>query len=128
MWNENAPLELLAAKSKDLTEENLSEIQNIIDWDKYINSSILHMDLCGSYAPFCDGCDKSAKYPCAMSYIKMKQAEGMDITLKVAEEQAEPVEAVAPVEPAETEQQKRIGKIRITIKKYNPCELYFWSC
>lgn len=135
MWNENAPLELLAVKSKDLTEENLSEIQGIIDWDKYINSSIMHMDLCGSYAPFCDGCDKSQKYPCALAYINMKKAEGMDITLQsetareeevsvgeqVAEQpiEAENLEAEKVVEdvPVYNVQPKRIGKIRIAIAR-----------
>ena len=88
MWNENAPLELLKELPAVLNEANLARLQQIIDYDKFINSSELGYDLCGQYAPFCEGCDKCRKYPCAVSYVKMKQAEGMDIQIQSDVEEA----------------------------------------
>ncbi len=79
MWNENAPLELLKDMPKTLSDENLIALQEVIDKDKYINSCQLGRDLCGSYAPFCENCNKYVKYPCAVAYVKMKIAEGMEI-------------------------------------------------
>lgn len=81
MWNENAPLELLKTMPNILTEENLANIQSVIDVDKYENSYKLGKDLCGTYAPFCNNCDKVGNYPCAVAYVKMKQAEGMEIAI-----------------------------------------------
>ncbi len=82
MWNENAPLELLKEMPTVLNDANLSRIQSVIDYDKFLNSSDNGYDLCGSYAPFCNNCDKNCKNPCAVSYVKMKQAEGMDIKIE----------------------------------------------
>lgn len=82
MWNENTPLELLKELPAVLNEANLARIQQVIDYDKFINSAECGYDLCGSYAPFCNGCDKSRQHPCAVSYVKMKQAEGMDVKLQ----------------------------------------------
>ena len=79
MWNENAPLELLKDLPAVLNEANLARLQQVIDYDKFINSAECGCDLCGSYAPFCEGCDKCVQYPCAVAYVKMKQAEGMDV-------------------------------------------------
>lgn len=104
MWNDNAPLELLEEMPNKLSEDNLALIQQVIDRDKYKNSAELGYDLCGSYAPFCVGCDKSVKYPCAVSYVKMKIAEGMEISI-IEEPEEEPVaQQPVPVEPVtETE-------------------------
>lgn len=82
MWNENAPLELLKDLPAVLNEANLARLQQVIDYDKFNNSAECGYDLCGQYAPFCEGCDKSVPYPCAVSYVKMKQAEGMDIKIQ----------------------------------------------
>lgn len=82
MWNENAPLELLKGMPEVINDANLARIQDVIDIDKFVNSSECGYDLCGTYAPFCNGCDKSVQYPCAVSYIKMKQTEGMGVKLE----------------------------------------------
>ncbi|MGN0804783.1 MAG: hypothetical protein ACI4MS_05315 [Candidatus Coproplasma sp.] len=90
MWNENAPLELLKTMPNVLTEENLANIQSVIDVDKYENSYQLGQDLCGTYAPFCNGCDKTVNCPCAVAYVKMKQAEGMDVAIAETKTEAKP--------------------------------------
>ncbi len=85
MWNEkapNSPLELLKELPNELNEANLARIQSVIDYDKFINSSEAGCDLCGSYAPFCANCDKTQTNPCAVSYVKMKQAEGMNVSIE----------------------------------------------
>ncbi len=129
MWNENAPLELLKELPAVLNEANLARLQQVIDIDKFINSSEMGYDLCGQYAPFCEGCDKTVQFPCAVSYVKMKQAQGMDIKLQseveevlsevpaeeVVEEQAV-VEESAPVEEETVEEQPK-KYIRIAIAR-----------
>lgn len=122
MWNENAPLELLKELPAVLNEANLARLQQVIDIDKFINSSECGYDLCGKYAPFCEGCDKTLHYPCAVSYVKMKQAEGMEIKL-----QSEMEEVLSEVEeqpcecgeqPAETEESpKKLIRIAIARRK-----------
>ena len=102
MWNENAPLELLKDLPTVLNEANLARLQQVIDYDKFINSSECGYDLCGQYAPFCEGCDKTVQYPCAVSYVKMKQAEGMDIKIQ---SEVEEVLSEAPVETCECAEQ-----------------------
>lgn len=81
MWDNNAPLQLLKTMPKKLNQENLEKIQLLIDADKYKNSIISGFDLCGIFAPFCRGCDKTSIYPCAVSYIRMLQADGMEIEI-----------------------------------------------
>lgn len=81
MWNENKPLELLKDMPSVLDEDNLAKIQLVIDEDKYVNSWEEGRDLCGEYAPFCEGCDKSLSNPCAVSYVKMKMREGMKVEI-----------------------------------------------
>lgn len=95
MWDENAPLELLKEMPNVLTLDNLRQIQEVIDKDKYINSLRLNGDLCGKYAPFCDTCDKSVKYPCAVSYVKMMQERGLEVEIS---EDAMPAEEVTEEE------------------------------
>lgn len=82
MWNENAPLELLKELPALLNEANLARIQEVIDVDKFINSSQSGYDLCGYYAPFCARCDKSVLYPCAVAYVRMKQSEGFQVEME----------------------------------------------
>lgn len=133
MWNENAPLELLKEMPKVLTVDNLCKIQEVIDKDKYLNSLQLEGDLCGRYAPFCDECNKSIKYPCAVAYVKMMQNQGMEVEMEeiplvehveevelvqaVAEEVAEsPAEEVKDLDSAPKTKGKRI-RIAIARKK-----------
>lgn len=85
IWDSNAPLELLAHMPVRLTGDNLELIQATIDRDKYICSCAMHRDLCGEYAPFCSMCDKSVIYPCAVAYIKMKNAEDLSLEVAVAD-------------------------------------------
>jgi hypothetical protein len=105
MWNENAPLELLKELPTVLNEANLARIQSVIDYDKFINSTECGYDLCGSYAPFCAGCDKSGNNPCAVAYIKMKQSQGYDVKIEsasqteAAEEEVKPVAEEVAVQP-----------------------------
>jgi hypothetical protein len=102
MWNENAPLELLKELPAVLNDANLSRVQSVIDYDKFINSSEYGYDLCGTYAPFCAGCEKNGNSPCAVAYVKMKQSQGFNVAIEkqVAEAVTTPVEQVeaAPVE------------------------------
>jgi hypothetical protein len=133
MWNENAPLELLKELPVVLNEANLARLQSVIDNDKFINSSECGYDLCGSYAPFCKNCEKVGLQPCAVAYVKDKQAEGYDVKLAyelnkeniAMEEQEQPVEETPievtsekPVEE-ETPQQPAPQKksIRIAVAK-----------
>lgn len=110
MWDENAPLELLKEMPKVLTVENLCVIQEVIDKDKYINSFERQQDLCGQYAPFCAICDKTVKYPCAVAYVKMMQAQGMEVEI-------EDIPCVTEEENKEELPPKNSKKIRIAIAR-----------
>ena len=57
---------------EDIGKESAMYIRRWMDYDKFINSTECGYDLCGQYAPFCEGCDKCVPYPCAVSYIKIK--------------------------------------------------------
>lgn len=81
MWDNKAPLRLLQSMPKKLSKENLEKIQMVIDADKYKNSLISGFDLCGMYAPFCRDCKKTSIYPCAVAYINMLKADGMDVDI-----------------------------------------------
>lgn len=115
MWNENAPLALLKELPAVLNEANLARIQQVIDYDKFINSSECGYDLCGSYAPFCKDCDKSVKHPCAVAYVKMMQAQGMDVAIETEEE----AQSAAPVQEQTeiTEEQPEKKTIRIAVAR-----------
>ncbi|HBN12511.1 MAG TPA: hypothetical protein DD415_02745 [Clostridiales bacterium] len=105
MWDSKAPLQLLKDMPKKLTMENLEKIQQVIDADKYKNSLISGFDLCGMYAPFCRDCRKTSIYPCALSYIKMLQADGMDVTIDarpVENKKAQPAAKAEKEENTET--------------------------
>lgn len=111
MWNENRPLELLKEMPQVLTAENLTQIQQVIDDDKFLNSQVLKKDLCGSYAPFCKNCDKSVPKPCAVAYVRMKIKEGMEVSMENI-----PSEAPEPV-VVEEEVKTAPKKIRIAIAR-----------
>lgn len=127
MWNSQEPLKLLLSMPTQLTRENVENLQAVIDVDKILNSQKYGRDLCGEYAPFCDYCDKSVRFPCAHAYVKMKQAEGLDV--EVPEEvynslkiEQEVVEEAAPAEEAEVEEtvdeeEKPKKRIRIAVAK-----------
>lgn len=89
MWDENEVLEMLKDMPQVLTDENLLKIQKLIDDNKYWHSSELQRDLCGTYAPFCRICDKSVLTPCAVAYVRMKIAEGMEIGMENVSEQCD---------------------------------------
>ncbi len=97
MWNETAPSELLKEMPMVINDGNLERIQSLIDYDKFINSAECGYDLCGSYAPFCKGCDKTRYCPCAYSYIKMKQAEGLKVYIDKVDEVPADVDTQATV-------------------------------
>lgn len=112
-WDSNAPLALLASMPAKLNKNNLEKLQSVIDNDKYKCSMAINKDLCGEYAPFCAICDKSVKFPCAVAYVNMKKAEGVQLEVAATDddaddevqtaEEAEPVltEEVSNPEPAE---------------------------
>ena len=135
MWNSEAPLKLLQSMPAQLTIENLKAIQKTIDVDKYINSKQRNRDLCGVYAPFCKTCDKGVmKYPCAVAYVLMKQAEGHAVEIAATEEElavgveddeepvVEEVQEEATIqaveEPSEQPEPKKYIRIAIARRKH----------
>jgi hypothetical protein len=123
MWNSQEPLKLLLTMPTHLTGENVQNLQAVIDVDKMLNSQRLKRDLCGEYAPFCDFCDKSVRYPCAHAYVKMKHAEGLDVevpeevynSFKLEEAEKEIAVAEETVSEAVVEAPKK--RIRIAVAK-----------
>ena len=84
MWNSEAPLKLLKYMPDHLTREHLKDLQTVIEKDRFkLNKS--EDDSCDDYAPICSYCDKSVQYPCAVAYIKMKQAEGVPVEIDSTE-------------------------------------------
>ncbi len=117
MWNSEAPLKLLMSLPAQLDVESLKVIQKVIDDDKYINSKIRNRDLCGGYAPFCAICDKGIiKYPCAVAYVKMKQAEGVQVEIAATEEELAVEEEVVEEPVVQNNTDKKY--IRIATAKY----------
>ncbi len=112
MWNEEGPLELLKNMPEVLTAENLAQIQQVIDNDKFLNSQKLRGDLCGIYAPFCKNCDKSVPKPCAVAYVRMKIKEGMEVKME-----DHPEEAPSEVAEEESVERKPSQKIRIAVAR-----------
>ncbi len=100
-WNSQAPLKLLQSMPTTLKKKNIEAIQEVIDRDKFQHSKRLQRDLCGVYAPFCEGCIKTLYCPCAQSYIRMKQAEGMKIEIAIADDEPETVKSEAAEEAEE---------------------------
>lgn len=83
-WNSNATMELLAQMPDSFTESNLEAIQAVIDKEKLLNSIAMGHDLCDQYAPFCAVCDKSLRFPCAVAYLSLKQAERILLEVAIA--------------------------------------------
>ena len=123
MWNSQEPLKLLLSMPAQLTRENIENLQAVIDVDKIINSQKFKRDLCGEYAPFCDYCDKSVRFPCAHAYVKMKQSEGLDVevpeevynSLKIEQEAVEEVAHAEETETEEVNEEEEAPKKRIRI-------------
>lgn len=81
MWDNSTPLQLLKTMPKSLEREHLEKLQLLLAADKYKNQLLSGGDLCGSYAPFCDGCGKTGEYPCAVAYIKFIKSCGADVEI-----------------------------------------------
>lgn len=81
MWNKEALDSLLQTMPYRLSRDDLKEIQEVIDDDRFESDKKNHREHCEDYAPFCVNCDKSNKYPCAVALIKMQQAEGEDFEI-----------------------------------------------
>lgn len=105
MWDSNAPLQLLQSMPRKLTAENLEKLQLVIDADKYKNSLVSGFDLCGMYAPFCRGCKKTSIFPCALAYVNMMQAGGVDIEIDAKPLVSENIANIRQPETAVEEQQ-----------------------
>ena len=116
IWNEEGPLELLKGMPHVLTAENLAQIQQVIDNDKFLNSQKLRGDLCGVYAPFCKNCDKSVMKPCAVAYVRMKIKEGMEVQMEDIPDEAPVVEEEVKPAPAKVKSLSS-KKIRIAVAK-----------
>lgn len=84
MWNSEAPLKLLKYMPDRLARVHLKDIQAVIEEDRIIQSKNDN-EYCDDYAPICNYCDKSSQYPCAVAYIRMKQAEGMPVEIDYTE-------------------------------------------
>ena len=101
MWDNSTPLELLKTMPKVLENEHLEKLNRLLEADKYKNQLLSGTDLCGKYAPICEGCDKEKKYPCAVAYVNYLKEQGMDID--IATDEAESVENDAESITAEAE-------------------------
>lgn len=81
MWDNETPLKLLSTMPNTLEDKHLEKLQMLLEADKYKNQLVSGLDLCGTYAPFCDGCNKVNKYPCATAYINYLKTQGIDIQI-----------------------------------------------
>ncbi|MDE7306358.1 MAG: hypothetical protein K2N33_03115, partial [Clostridia bacterium] len=120
MWDNNTPLQLLKTMPRKLNQDNLAKIQMIIDADKYKNSLVSGFDLCGIYAPFCRGCDKTSIYPCAIAYIRMLQSEGMKIQIDASPMggvEAESYQAPVPVAKSEPVAEQRAVRPKVKAER-----------
>lgn len=117
-WNNNIPLKLLEDMPASLADANLIDIQAIIDKDKFASSKMLGRDLCGQYASFCDLCNKSLSNPCAVAFVRMKQAEdaGSEVAL-AANEEKQPKITDATEQQPESPATTLKKRIRIAIAK-----------
>lgn len=84
MWNKEAPLKLLKYMPERLSRVHLKDLQAVIEEDKILQDKT-DREACQDYSPICRYCDKSSQYPCALAYIKMKQAEGMRVDIDYTE-------------------------------------------
>lgn len=90
MWDKDTPLQLLSTMPNILENEHLEKLQMLLEADKYKNQLVSGLDLCGTYAPFCGGCNKENKYPCAIAYINYLRAQGMDIQIDAGSTNEQP--------------------------------------
>lgn len=127
MWDNSTPLQLLGTMPKVLEEEHLEKLQKLLEADKYKNQLISGAELCGEYAPFCDGCDKEIKYPCAVAYVNYLKEQGMDLEIATeniddensdsAKEENAVEESKVSEEASKTEEKEQKTKIRIAIAR-----------
>ena len=127
MWDNSTPLELLKSMPKVLEESHLEKLQRLFEADKDKNQLLSDSDLCGSYAPFCDGCNKEIKCPCAVAYVNYLKGLGYDIDIAevpvkensddLPEETAVKEEDGAKEGKAEPEAKSEKTKIRIAIAR-----------
>ena len=117
-WNNNMPLKLLEDMPTSFADANLMNIQAIIDKDKFASSKMLGRDLCGQYASFCNLCNKFLPNPCAVAFVRMKQAEsaGAEVAL-TANEVKQPKSTDATEQQSESPATPPKKRIRIAIAK-----------
>lgn len=115
MWNEQKPLKFLMSLPDKIGKESLKRLQSIIDEDRTAEIESRGKDVCGKYAPFCKFCDKSMRYPCAIAYVKMQQADGLCI--EVSDSVYESLKATDDGDDDEAFLQDRPNRIRIAIAK-----------
>ena len=92
MWDNITPLKLLETMPENLEDEHLEKLQMLLEADKNKNQIFSGTDLCGAYAPFCEGCNKENKYPCAVAYLNyLKEQRESEIPAEIQNDEAEPV-------------------------------------
>ena len=108
MWDNITPLKLLETMPENLEDDHLEKLQLLLEADRYKNQIIAGSDLCGTYAPICEGCNKEGKYPCAVAYLNYLKSQADDSKAtsnapnegnEIAEENEEPSPVVESVEP-----------------------------
>ena len=102
MWDNIAPLKLLESMPENLEDDHLAKLQMLLEADRYKHQIINGFDLCGTYAPICDGCDKGVKYPCATAYLNYlkRQAEAKEVASEIpAEDSVNGEEEIAEPSP-----------------------------
>ena len=114
MWNNEKPLKFLMSLPDKIGRESLKRLQSIIDEDRSLNREESDIEICGRYAPFCKFCDKTMLYPCAMSYVKLQQNDGLCI--EVSESVYDSLKVNDNVE-YEMEEYNRPNRIRIAIAR-----------
>lgn len=114
MWDNNTPLQLLQTMPKVLEEEHLKKLQMLLEADKSKNQLLSGTDLCGTYAPFCEDCNKETEYPCAVAYVNYLKAQGTDIEIATDAQEDETVaDSVEEVEAVEevAENAEEVGEV-----------------
>ena len=92
MWDDITPLKLLETMPDNLEDEHLEKLQMLLEADKNKNQIFSGTDLCGTYAPFCEGCNKEDKYPCATAYLNYLKAQSDSEIPAEIQNEAEPVQ------------------------------------
>ena len=106
MWDNVTPLKLLETMPENLEEDDLVKLQLLLEADRYKNQIIAGTDLCGTYAPICEGCNKEGKHPCAVAYLNYIKGQGANTevgdTEQTVEESAEPSSEIENIEEQPT--------------------------